>query len=82
MKNHELELVWVTIILVLGYLFCGLIGGCASTSCRPPEARAAERGVVLECRTIQKKGHPYKSCLVLVPGGNTANLAYKTCPVR
>lgn len=71
------EIVWLLIGICVMGIWCM---SCATTSCRPPEARAAERGAVLECRTIQKNGKSYRSCLVLVPGGNTANFAYKACP--
>jgi hypothetical protein len=71
------ELILVAAILILFYL---AVAGCASTGCRAPETRAAERGVLLECRRATRDGKPYRNCLIMAPGGNTINVAYKQCP--
>ncbi len=77
MKKYDV--MFIGLILLYAYLIFGLVG-CAALSCTAPEVRAAAKGVVLECRSKMKNGHPVKSCLVMVPGGNTVNVSYRRCP--
>ncbi len=53
--------------------FAGALAGCA-TVCRPPEVRAADRGVVLEC--VKHGG--WAECLVSTKDGDV-KVEYKEC---